>query len=128
MIEWIGRVTAGRDLGSLRMTPDVLDLLRSETGLHAVPGTLNVRLGGPVDESLLPRYLGASAIDPAWAEATGQSGYRWVPVTIEGRFDGVAIRAVEDHYPDDLIEVVSGTHLRSELGLGDGDEIRLTVG
>ena len=127
MKEWIGTVTTGRGLGSVRMTGEVLDVLRAETGLEVIPGTLNIRLAEPVDESLLPHYLGAGAIAPCWAEATGQIGYRWVAVTIDGRVPGVAARAVEPGYPDDLIEVVSGVHLRSELGLIDGEEIRLTI-
>ena len=127
MKEWIGTVTTGQGLGSVRMTREVLDVLRSETGLEVLPGTLNLRLAEPVDESLLPHYLEAGAIAPRWAEATGQAGYRWVAVMIEGRVPGVAARAIEPGYPEDLIEVVSGVHLRSELQLSDGDEVRLTI-
>jgi CTP-dependent riboflavin kinase len=111
----------------MRMTREVLDVLHAETGLEAIPGTLNVRLAEPIDDSLLPYFLGAGAIAPRWAEETGQTGYRWVAVMIEGQVPGVAARAIEPGYPEDLIEVVSGVHLRSELNLTDGEEIRLTI-
>lgn len=106
---------------------DVLRRLGDLTGLSVVPGTLNVRLERAFDRSLARHYLPATDLDRRWSEETGQQGYFWVPVTVEGRFRGVAAIADEPGYPDDLVEVVSDTHLRTALGLRDGDAIVLEV-
>ena len=127
MTELVGTVGPGQGLGVERMTRPVLDLIRSRTGIDAISGTLNVRLGRPVDESLFPYFIDAADISPDWVGETGQSGYWWVRISIEGRFEGVAARAVEPDYPDDLVEIVCGVHLRSTLDLKDGDTITMTV-
>jgi riboflavin kinase, archaea type len=127
MIELVGAVSKGQGYGVERMAPGVISLLHARTGVEVIPGTLNVRLHQPADESLFPNYLPASDLAHDWAETTGQTGYRWAHVTIEGRFDGVAVRAEEPDYPENLIEIICGVHLRSTLGLKDGDEVKVTV-
>lgn len=127
MIELVGVVSKGQGYGVARMAPGVISLLHATTGVEVIPGTLNVRLHQAADESLFPNYLPASELAQDWSERTGQTGYRWARVKIENRFDGVAARAEEPDYPEDLIEIICGVHLRSTLGLEDGDEIKVTV-
>src|SRR5262249_20308730 len=49
-----------------------------------------------------------------------------VPVTVARRYRGLAFQAVEPGepgYPPDLIELYCEAHLRTELGLSDGDQV-----
>jgi len=107
--------------------------LEELSGFRVVPGTLNVRLLGPVVRGASWRYLPSAEIAPDWEARTGQSGYFLAAVTVAERYRGLAFQAVEPGepgYPPDLIELFCEAHLRAELGLGDGDVIgvRLKAG
>jgi CTP-dependent riboflavin kinase len=126
--ELIGTVERGRGRAVGLLAGDqVLARLHDRFGLRVVPGTLNVRLATPFDPRLATSHVLASEIDPRWEEATGQAGYRLVPVTVAGRHRGVAFQADEPGYPPDLLEILCEVHLRSELGLSDGDPIAITI-
>jgi CTP-dependent riboflavin kinase len=126
-----GVVQAGRGLGALLMAdPSVLKRLEDVAGLPLVPGTLNVRLPHALERDGSWRYVPATDVAPDWQARTGQSGYFIASVLIAGRFRGVAFQAVELEgmgYPADQIELFSEAHLRSELGLGDGDAIEIAI-
>jgi CTP-dependent riboflavin kinase len=122
-----GIVQPGRGLGAgLMADRAVMDKLQELVGFPIVPGTLNVRLPGPLEQGSGWRYLAAAEIAPDWEARTGQAGYFLAPVTVAGRFRGLAFQAVEPEgrgYPLDHIELFCEVHLRGELGLGDGDPI-----
>jgi protein-S-isoprenylcysteine O-methyltransferase Ste14 len=123
-----GLVVPGRGLGAARLADDrVLELIEELFGIRVVPGTLNVRLAVPFDRSLASRHVAASELDPGWEDATGQAGYRLLPVLVAGRHRAIAFQAEEPGYPEDLLEIMCDVHLRSTLGLEDGDAISLTV-
>jgi protein-S-isoprenylcysteine O-methyltransferase Ste14 len=123
-----GVVVPGRGRGAELLADDrVLDRIEILFGVRVVPGTLNVRLATPFDRSGATRYVAASEVDPGWEAATGQAGYHLVPVLVEGRYRGIAFQADEPGYPDDLVEIMCEAHLRSTLGLEDGDPISATV-
>ena len=126
--ELTGVVVRGMGRGAALLDDDrVLDRIEELFGLRIVPGTLNVQLAAPFDRSRATRYVAASEIDAGWEAATGQAGYHLVPVLVEGRYRGIAIQADEPDYPEDLIEIMCEVHLRSTLGLVDGDPISATV-
>jgi protein-S-isoprenylcysteine O-methyltransferase Ste14 len=123
-----GVVVPGRGRGAELLADDrVLDRIEILFGVRVVPGTLNVRLATPFDRSGATRYVAASEVGPGWEAATGQAGYHLAPVLVEGRFRGIAFQADEPGYPEDLVEVMCEVHLRSTLGLEDGDPISVTV-
>jgi protein-S-isoprenylcysteine O-methyltransferase Ste14 len=105
----------------------VLERIEELFGLRIVPGTLNVRLADPFDRSRASGYVAASEIDPDWETLTGQAGYHLVPVIVAGRHRAIAFQADEPGYPEDLLEIVGEVHLRSALGLKDGDPIVLQM-
>jgi CTP-dependent riboflavin kinase len=105
------------------MTGPELTRLGELLGFAPVPGTLNVRLPAPVERDSRWRYLAAEQIGQGWKAATGQDGYFFVPILVEGRYRGVAFQADEPGYPADQVELVCETHLRRALGLADGDAI-----
>ena len=120
-----GIVQPGRGLGAgLMVDRVVMEKLQELSGFPVVPGTLNVRLAGPLERGPSWRYMPAAEITPDWAARTGQAGYFLAPVTVAGRYRGLAFQAVEPGeggYPPDQIELFCEAHLRAELGLVDGD-------
>jgi hypothetical protein len=87
-----------------------------------------VRLPRPLERGPNWRHLAADEITSDWEARTGQSGYFLAPVTVAGRYRGLALQAFEpgEHgYPPDQIELFCEAHLRTELGLGDGDSIEV---
>jgi CTP-dependent riboflavin kinase len=115
----------GRGAG-LMADPAVMARLKQLTGFPVVPGTLNVRLPRPLERGPSWCYLPAAEITPDWEARTGQTGYFLAPVTVAGRYRGLAFQAVEPAgrgYPPDQIELFCETHLRGELRLRDGDPI-----
>jgi len=122
-----GVVEQGKGLGAGLMADGaVREKLEELTGFSAEPGTLNVRMPQPLERGPSWRYLAAEDIAPDWATRTGQSGYFLVPVTVARRYRGLAFQAVEPGepgYPPDLIELFCEAHLRTELGLSDGDQV-----
>jgi CTP-dependent riboflavin kinase len=112
------------------MTGSDLDRLGELLGFAVVPGTLNVRLPGPVKRDSSWRYIAAQEIGPGWEEATGQTGYHLLPILVAGRHRGVAFQADEPGgpgYPVDQVELICEAHLRRELGLADGDTITFAI-
>lgn len=123
-----GTVASGRGLGAPRMAgSDVLARMRDLVGFALVPGTLNLRFPQPFERRLLPAYVSAEEIDPAWESLTGQAGYFIAAARVADRYRGLAFQADEPGYPADLLEVLSEVHLRDALGLHDGDRLTLTL-
>jgi len=126
--ELTGIVIPGRGLGSVRMAhSDTVDRMEELLGLSLVPGTLNVRLPGPLERTLFSRYLAAAELGPRWERETGQAGYFLAPVLVAGRYQGVAFQAAEPEYPAEQVELLCEVHLRESLGLRDGDSIDFSV-
>ncbi len=108
----------------------VMEVLREHAGFPVTPGTLNVRLPRPLERGSTWHYVPAAEIASDWQERTGQSGYFLASVVVAGRYRGLAFQAVESDgavYPPDQIELFSETHLRSTLGLVDGDPISVLL-
>lgn len=126
-----GVVQPGRGLGaSLMADAEIMVRLRALAGFSIVPGTLNVRLPRPLERGREWRYVSATQISPDWEARTGQAGYFLAPVTIAGRYRGLAFQADEPGepgYPSDQIELFSEAHLRRALDLGDGDPIAVSL-
>jgi len=124
-----GVVQSGKGLGAgLMADRTAMEKLEELGGFQVVPGTLNVRLPQPLERGGSWRYLAAEEIAPDWLARTGQSGYFLAPVAVAGRYRGLAFQAVEPGgYPPDQIELFCEAHLRTELGLGDGDRVAVRL-
>lgn len=126
-----GIVQPGRGLGAqLMVEAAVMARLSELAGFPLVPGTLNVRLSGPLERAAGWRYVAASEIGADWEARTGQAGYHLADVVIARRYRGLAFQADEPAgpgYPADQIELFSDVHLRGALGLGDGDPIAVAL-
>jgi CTP-dependent riboflavin kinase len=126
-----GWVRPGRGLAAGRMADRVVvEKLEELAGFPIVAGTLNVRLPRPLERGSSWRYLAAHEITSGWEAQTGQSGYFLAPVIVAGLYRGLAFQAIEPGahgYPPDQIELFCEAHLRTELGLGDGDPIEVCL-
>jgi CTP-dependent riboflavin kinase len=126
-----GIVQPGRGLGAELMADvTVMARLRQLFGFSIVPGTLNVRLAGPLERGTGWRYVAAAEISPDWEARTGQAGYFLAGVLIAGRYRGLAFQADEPAgpgYPADQIELFSDVQLRGALDLEDGDRIAVVL-
>jgi len=126
-----GVVQPGRGLGT-RLMDDraVTEKLEELAGFPVVPGTLNVRLRGPLERGAGWFYVAAADVAPDWEARSGQTGYFLARVTVADRFRGLAFQAVEPGglgYPPDQIEVFCEVRLREALELGDGDPIAIRL-
>jgi hypothetical protein len=97
-------------------------------GFYPAPGSLNLQAGAPFDYGrkyfrtqildVVDRKRGlASAWAPRWC--------RFYPLDIEGE-TAYAMRFEGEKYPDTLVELIAGTHLRTKLDLKNGEEVCLS--
>ena len=110
--------------------PHITARFEEIAGFPLVPGTLNVRLPGPLVRDERWRFLPSEGIAPDWAKRSGQSGYFLADVIVEGAHRALAFQAVEPEgpgYPPDQVELLSETHLRDALELADGDPIAVSL-
>lgn len=127
-LELSGIVTPGRALGAQRMANSgIIDRLQKLVGFPVVPGTLNVRLPEPIERSPDWRYIASADITPEWEAETGQAGYFVALALVADHYRCLAFQADEPGYPSDLIELVGEVHIRSTLGMRDGDPISFSV-
>lgn len=125
--ELTGVVVRGMGRGAALLDDDrVLHRIEETFGLRVVRGALNVRLHAPFDRAIATIYVAAADVHPSWEAGTTQAGYHAVPVLVAGRYRGIAFQADEPSYPEDLLEIMCEVHLRSTLGLEDGDPISVT--
>jgi len=112
--------------------PNTLEMFQSLSGLPVIAGTLNLSLTEPFDYNLL-HYINFT--DLGWTFTPSKYGIKYEGVV--GMYYGSVI--VADKYPAALIfftwvgtpyidaEVISPHHLRTTIGLKDGDIIEFTM-
>jgi CTP-dependent riboflavin kinase len=128
-----GFVKTGRGTGALEMSvPGSLEDFQRLTGLSVVPGTLNIDLTEPFDLSLLNCVtfgeLGwAIDLSKQGIKYAGEIGMHYGRVTVANKYPACVIffTWVNDIYTD--AELISPHHLRSTLGLQDGDIVEFTL-
>lgn len=120
-----GVIQSGKGAGAWFTQLDwVLAQCRDLLGFQPFPGTLNVKV---LDEDLpgltgmLQRRAGELVPpDPAFCSAGV------VKVTVNGLAGAVVLPAEEVRvHGADVIEILSGHHLKQELGLTDGDQVEI---
>jgi CTP-dependent riboflavin kinase len=124
-----GVVVPGRGFGAQRMAnPSLLQAAQRLAGLNLVPGTLNVRLPQPFDGHL-PGYLTEDELGGnVWRDhAPHRMGLRYGEVLIAGRYRGLVFQGDEPEYPPEQVEILSDQHLRTALGLRDGDVLEFLL-
>jgi len=102
------------------------DQFITQLGIDPYPGTLNLLLDTPSDQTEWARLKGTdgrrvTSPNNEWCDA------RCYPIQMEGRLPGAILYPEVPGYPENQVEIISPLHLRLELGLKDGDRFTLTV-
>jgi CTP-dependent riboflavin kinase len=128
-----GAVRTGRGGGVKEMSkPGALGRFRKLTGLKIIPGTLNIHLTEPFDLSRL-KYLRFADVGWEFNPATqgidfdGEIGVYYSPVTIANKHPGCILFFTWTGDIGRRGELVSPHHLRTVLGLNDGDTVEFTL-
>ena len=128
-----GTVKTGRGGGVTEMSrPGSLEGFRKLTGLDVIPGTLNLKLTEPFDLSLL-KYVNFADIGWEFDPATqginyeGEIGMYYRRAIVAGKYPACLLifTWVTDVHTD--AELVSPHHLRTVLGLKDGDIVEFRL-
>jgi CTP-dependent riboflavin kinase len=124
-----GIVVPGRGFAAQRMAqPTLLHALKRFTALNLVPGTLNVWLSRPFDGTLTGYLTEDDLGGNVWRDhAPHRQGIRWGEVLIAGQYRGILFQGDEPEYPPEQVELLSDQHLRTTLGLRDGDMLEFTL-
>ena len=112
--------------------PNELKAWENLTGLKIIPGTLNLQLAEPFDLSLL-NYISFSDMGWIFSPTTqgfnfnGEAGMFYHRITIAKKYPGIIVfwtwvPEIKFH-----AELVSPVHLRTALGLEDGDSIEVVL-
>lgn len=98
--------------------------VRGAAGFDPYPGTLNVRL---LDAEALAswRRLRGSAGFTLAPPAADACGGRLIPVCIDPDIAAAVVVPDLTRYGDEVLEIVAASHLRTRLGLRDGDRVLL---
>ncbi len=94
----------------------------TKLGFRPFPGTFNIRLQ-PSDEAAWSQLRARPGI-----EITPEPGACLsfcYPLLVNGRISGAALRPEVAGYPQDIVEILAAIHLRSALGLVDGNAVEL---
>jgi CTP-dependent riboflavin kinase len=116
-----GTVQPGYGVGSQVMADPVLAARQAHhfRTFKPVPGTLNVRLAEPFDVSLLTGTV------TAWELGGYTEDHYYRPIRIEGSIPGFVVQTANPggDFPARVVELIADRHLRTALGLSDGDAI-----
>ena len=112
--------------------PDELNVWKTLTGLRVIPGTLNLHLTKPFNLSLL-KYISFSEVgwnfDPTTQgfDFRADVGMYYHRINIFNKFPGVLVFWTWVPELSIHAELVSSVHLRTEIGLKDGDKVEFSL-
>ena len=95
---------------------------KEKLGFPPFPGTFNVRLT-PSDVATWSRIRAQAGVEIT-PEAGACVSYCY-PVLVNGSVHGAVLSPEVPNYPADVVEILAETHLRSILGVADGDAVDL---
>ena len=126
VVELEGELCSGLGEGAIFTEIDwVARAFRERLGFIPYPGTLNLSLSGDdwaQARALLCRVPGIPIEPPP-----GFCAAKCFAVTLNECVDGAAVLPDVADYPADKFEIVAPVAVRRELGLQDGDRVRLRV-
>lgn len=124
-----GRVVRGLGEGGYYVSlPMYKKQFVEKLGFDPYPGTLNVRL---TPESIGARrrleYMQGITIEGFTESGRKYGGAVCFKARINGRVWGALLLIERTHHGPDIVELIAPVHLRRELGLRDGDFVRIEV-
>lgn len=124
-----GRVFRGLGEGGFYVSlAEYREWFRKFLGFEPYPGTLNLRLSPEsiAKRKLLESYEGFR-VPPIRRGDRSYCSARLFKAIINDSIEGGVVIPERTVYGPDVIEVVAGVHLRTALGLKDGDEVKVEV-
>lgn len=102
------------------------DAVKRLASIDPYPGTLNVRL---VDAAELDRWRVVSdeAALPVMPPRREDCGGRLVPVRLADESHAAVVIPDVTRHDDDVLEIIAADHLRTRLGLRDGDVMSFAI-
>ena len=124
-----GRVVRGLGEGGYYVSlPMYKRQFLEKLGFDPFPGTLNVRL---TPESMRARrkleYMQGIAIEGFRDSGREYGGALCFRARINGKVWGALLLIERTHHGPDIVEIIAPVYLRKELGLRDGDLVRIEV-
>lgn len=122
-----GAVVSGVREGAYFLGLDwVRQAIRRVTGFDPYAGTLNLRL---LDADALARWrkIRSEAGVPLTPPDSESCGGRLIPALVEDQIQAAVVVPDVTRYGDEVLELIASVHLRTRLGLQDGDLVRLTI-
>ena len=112
-------------------SPQAIETNKKLTGLSVIEGTLNITLEQPFELDKLDFFSFTSIgvkidVKSMGIDFEGEQGFHYGRVTVGGKFAAAIIIFTWRDQPNNA-ELISPHHLRSELGLEDGDVLEFTL-
>jgi CTP-dependent riboflavin kinase len=118
---FVGAVRTGYGYGAQLMSDPALAAKQAHhfTSFRPIPGTLNLLLSAPFDPRLFTGTITSEEMG-GFAE-----DHRYAHIRIENEIPGFVIQTLNPggDFPAEVVELVADRHLRTVLGLADGDAI-----
>ncbi len=129
-LQFSGRVFSGLSEGAYYVSlQGYSKAFLDSFGFRPFPGTLNLRLSGPVMVDRHRRLNASDGVDvPGFRDGNrSYGGVKCFRALIGGRYPGAVLAIVRTQYDMSVLEVISPLNLRKTLKLGDGDECSVTA-
>lgn len=102
--------------------------IKQKLGFDPYPGTLNIRIKeSDVDRRKRLDRLPGITIQGFKDEERAFGSARCYPLTLNDEIDGALIVANRTTYDLSVMEIISPVYLRKNLGLKDGDSVRISI-
>jgi riboflavin kinase len=98
-------------------------------GFEPYPGTLNVKLSSEYDMKTRQELEAYPAIEVMGFQNKDRSFglVKCYPVLIGGRIKGALVTALRSHYDASVLEIIAPMCLRKQLGLKDGNKVKVEI-
>jgi len=119
-----GRVKTGKKQAQkfLSLEP-YQEKIEDKTGFRPFPGTLNLQVR-PEEREKFTEEMEADRIEGFNYEGKDYGGLELYKVELSG-FEAALLDIDRADHGDEIVEVIASEKLRAELGLEDGDEVKI---
>ncbi|MCW3983107.1 MAG: CTP-dependent riboflavin kinase [Candidatus Bathyarchaeota archaeon] len=125
-----GTVFTGLGEGAYYVSkPDYRKQITKKLGFEPYPGTLNVRLSDDYDIKTRAELESYPAIEVMGFQGEGRSYglVRCYHAVIGGKIKGALVTAKRSHYDASVLELIAPVCLRKQLGLKDGNKVKVEI-